>query len=115
MERINTPELYYPVLDTFMQALPHHYRSVAAPAGSIVEIEVSGEVSGSWSIVRQSQGWGLAAERQGTPVAKVSLPDTIAWRVLTKGISPEEAEEAAAISGDPVLGKHVLKMVSVMA
>lgn len=115
LERINTPELYYPVLDTFMQALPHHYRSIPAPPGSIVEIEVSGEVSGSWAIERQQQGWRLVANRQPSPAAKVILPDMVAWRVLTKGISQEEAEKAAAIEGDPVLGKHVLKMVSVMA
>ena len=115
LDRINTPELYYPVLDTFMLALPHHYRSVAAPAGTSVEVEVTGEVSGSWTIERQPGGWKLIAVNQPSPTAKAILPDTIAWRILTKGITPEAAEELTSISGDSALGKHVLKMVSVMA
>jgi uncharacterized protein (TIGR03083 family) len=115
LERINTPELYYPVLDTFMQALPHHYRSVAAAPGSRVEIEVSGTVSGTWSIERKEQAWELVGDRRTSPAAKAILPDKIAWRVFTRGITPEEAERAAVVSGDPILGKHVFEMVAVMA
>jgi hypothetical protein len=114
-ERINTAELYLPVLDMFMQALPHHYRSLAASEGATVEVEVSGEALGVWTVERQALGWRLVADRRPSPAAKVILPDTIAWRIFTKGITPEEAGKAAVVIGDPILGNHVLKMVAVMA
>src|SRR5262249_52773653 len=34
--------LQYPVLDTFMRALPHTYRDVAAPDGTLVSVRVVG-------------------------------------------------------------------------
>src|ERR1700731_2496708 len=40
---IMTPDLYHPVLDCFVRGLPHVYRDVDAPEGTIVELEISGE------------------------------------------------------------------------
>src|SRR5690348_962986 len=44
---IMTRELYYPVLDCFMRALPFTYRQISAPPGTAVRISVSGECGGS--------------------------------------------------------------------
>jgi uncharacterized protein (TIGR03083 family) len=40
----------YPVLDTFLRALPHTYRSVDAAEGSVVSFRILGEAGGSWSL-----------------------------------------------------------------
>ena len=40
---IQTPALYRPVMETFMRALPHHYRDVDAPPGTTVRITVAGD------------------------------------------------------------------------
>ena len=41
LRAIMTPELYHPVLDCFMRALPFHYRSMSAPPGTAITIHVS--------------------------------------------------------------------------
>ena len=48
-----TRELYYPVLDCFMRALPFTYRSVSAAPGTAIRITVSGECGGSWHLYRE--------------------------------------------------------------
>src|SRR5438132_9223076 len=45
---IMTRELYYPVLDCFLRALPFTYRSGSAKAGNYAQINVSGECGGNW-------------------------------------------------------------------
>ncbi len=40
---IITPELYHPVLDCFVRGLPHAYRDVNAPAGTVIRLEISGD------------------------------------------------------------------------
>ena len=45
---IMTPDLYHPVLDCFARGLPHVYRDVDAPAGTILLLEISGECGGQW-------------------------------------------------------------------
>src|SRR5215469_4891242 len=42
LRAIMTPELYHPVLDCFMRALPFHYRSMSASAGTAMRVHVSG-------------------------------------------------------------------------
>ena len=43
-----TPELYHPVLDCFMRALPLAYRDVPGEARAHLRFNVSGECGGSW-------------------------------------------------------------------
>jgi hypothetical protein len=45
----------------------------------------------------------------------VTLHEQVAWRLFTRGITPEAAEPQAAIEGDAELGRQVLKTVSVIA
>src|SRR5829696_8926860 len=47
---IMTRELYHPVLDCFMRALPFHYRSMSAAPGTALRILVSGECGGDWHL-----------------------------------------------------------------
>src|SRR5713226_3464574 len=52
-----TRELYYPVLDCFMRALPFTYRNVSAAPGTEIRITISGECGGSWHLCREEKGW----------------------------------------------------------
>ena len=112
-DSITSRELYFPVLDTFLQALPHHYRNVTAPEGTIVRVKVSGEAGGAWAIECRAGRW----ERSDTlreATAEVIIPDDIAWRVVTKGIPRAEAISCSTIKGDRALGEHVFSMLSIM-
>lgn len=111
-DRITTRELYFPVLDTFFRALPHHYRDVSAAAGSIVRVKVTGEAGGEWAIERRD-AWQMSDSLRAA-TAEVAIPDDIAWRVVTKGIPRAEALQRSKITGDPALGEHVFSMLSIM-
>lgn len=110
---ILTPELYHPVLECFMRALPFHYRSMVAPPGSALRIRISGDCGGEWHLYRRD-AWMLAAEAPGTAVASVVIPQDIAWRIFTKGIAREHAREQVRITGDAALADHVLDMRAIV-
>ena len=110
---IMTPELYHPVLDCFMRALPFHYRSMSAPPGTALTIHVSGDCGGDWHLYC-GDAWMLASEPAGTIVATVTIPQDIAWRIFTKGIARENARQHVRVTGDAVLGTHVLNMLAIV-
>lgn len=113
-DKITTRELYYPVLDTFMQALPHHYRDVATSDDAIVRVKVSGDAGGAWAIQRTKNTWQMCDTlREAT--AEVTIPDDIAWRVVTKGSPRAEAISRSSLTGDRALAEHVFSMLSIMA
>lgn len=112
---ILTREFYYPVLDCFMRALPFTYRNVSAPAGTVVQITVSGECGGSWSLRRGKTGWALTEREQDQPIAETIIPQEIAWRIFTKGIDRASALSQVKASGDTALAHHVLSMVSIVS
>jgi uncharacterized protein (TIGR03083 family) len=112
---IMTRELYYPVLDCFLRALPFTYRNVSAKPGTFVQVTISGECGGSWYLYRAEQTWQLIEEPLGDRVSEVVIPQEIAWRIFTKGIDPELALSQVKVAGDRLLGLHVLGMVSIVA
>jgi uncharacterized protein (TIGR03083 family) len=112
-DRITTRDLYYPVLDTFMRALPHHYRQAAAPENTVLRLKVDGDAGGTWSIVRAAEGW-QSSDPLREAAAEVVIPEDIAWRVVTKGISKAGAISRSQLAGDRRLAEHVFSMLSIM-
>src|SRR5262249_10224894 len=95
---IMTPELYRPVLDCFMRGLPHAYRGISATDGTRVVVEISGDCGGQWMLERAGSVWELR-HPEPSPDARVTIPQEIAWRVFTKGISFAEARSLCGIEG----------------
>jgi uncharacterized protein (TIGR03083 family) len=113
-EGIMTPELYHPVLDTFMRALPHAYRSVAAPEGTRIVIAVIGDCGGEWNLARKAGKWSLTLAST-TPIStRVEVPQELAWRIFTKGITPAEAESRSVISGERALGETFFRTIAIV-
>jgi uncharacterized protein (TIGR03083 family) len=113
---IMTRELYFPVLDTFMRALPHAYRTQTAKPGTCVQVTVAGECGGTWRLLRGDSAWRLASAAPGEPepAAAITIPQEIAWRIFTKGISREEAEKAVRVAGDRNLALHLLNAIAII-
>ncbi len=105
----------HPVLSTFVHALPRTYQAVDAPDGTVVELYVTGEAEDSWFIQRDSGVWTLVDQLDTQPTSKVTLPDDTAWRLFTKGITSQEAEAHATITGDTALGKVLFNTVAIIA
>lgn len=119
-EAVNKPgimsrDLYFPVLDTFIRALPYTYRHVSAQPGTCIQITVSGEAGGSWFLQRTESSWQLHVQPDKVPNAIVSMDEDIAWKLFTKGLSRVEAEVALHIDGERSLGESVARAVAVMA
>jgi uncharacterized protein (TIGR03083 family) len=111
---IMTRELYYPVLDCFMRVLPFAYRTVDAPAGTHLLVRVDGESGGDWHMSRTVSRWMLIASSPAPVSARLTIPESIAWRVFTKGIDRDEALRRVSIEGDSELASHALSAVAIV-
>lgn len=111
---IMTPELYHPVLDCFLRALPYTFRAVPAREGVAVQVEIAGDCGGAWWLYRGSDSWRLVEEAPGAPAAKVTIPQEIAWRIFTKGFDRASAEAQSRIEGDAELVLPVLSMKAIV-
>src|SRR5581483_6449392 len=89
----------FPVLDTFLRGLPHTYRDVKADDGVRILFTVTGEAGGEWTLARGNGVWKLYAGSCTDAVCEVRLDQDTAWRMMTKGISREEAAARAEITG----------------
>lgn len=119
-EAVNKPgimsrEFYYPLIDTFMQALPHTYRNIHAQLDQAVQVTVTSESGGDWFLVYKDSGWVLQKERPGQIVSAVVIDPDTAWKLFTRAVSGSEAAKKIKFSGDDSLGKPILSMLSVMA
>lgn len=112
---IETRELYYPVLDTFVRALPHGYRDVGAVDGTVMALNVEGEAGGEWFLIRTHGQWELYSQADRKPDTYIVIPQEIAWRVFTKGIDRESALKGSRITGQRSLGEHLFGVLAVMA
>jgi uncharacterized protein (TIGR03083 family) len=112
---IMTPELYHPVLDCFLRALPHTYRNVPAEKGTLLRVDIAGHCGGTWQLLREPDRWRLVAASPIAPACRVSIPQEIAWRIFTKGIDRTAAEAQARVEGDRQLAEPMLTMVAIVA
>lgn len=111
---IMTRELYYPVLDCFMRALPFKYREKSAASGTHLRFTVAGECGGSWYLCRDGDRWVQIEAPQGRELSDTTIPQEIAWRIFTKGIDQKSATEQVSVRGDRDLGSHVMGMVAII-
>jgi uncharacterized protein (TIGR03083 family) len=108
-------EFYYPVLDTFMRALPHTFSKIEATDGATLKLQITGESGGSWYLHRAGGAWELSKQAKHTPTAEAVIDEQIAWRLFTKGIDRAAAAQQIEFRGDKALAAHVLDVVAVMA
>jgi uncharacterized protein (TIGR03083 family) len=95
------PYYFAPVLDTFVRALPHHFRDTFAPVGTVVRVEITGDAGGVWFLHRTNDTWTLALDGGSErPASEVALTQDIAWRLFTNGMDRTSARAQAEIRGD---------------
>jgi uncharacterized protein (TIGR03083 family) len=111
---LDARDVYHPVLDCFMRALPYAYRHVSAPPGTLVSIRVDGHAADDWQLYRTPDGWLLSGDLTVTPHTVVTIPSDIAWRLFTKGIERTELERRVAVVGDPSLAQPALGAVAIV-
>ncbi len=112
---LTTRRWLFPVLATFLRGLPHTYRETEADDGTRVVFTITGEAGGQWVLSRENGGWKLYAGDCDAAVCNVCLDQDTAWRLLTKGLSRDEAVARVEFIGDERLGQPILGMLAVMA
>jgi hypothetical protein len=115
---IESRQLYWPVLDTFIRALPHTLRETTAAEGICLRVHITGEAGDTWDVIRQNGGWGITRGPTPRVYATIELPQSIAWLVLTKKWSADEKLRrfpAISLKGDERLGRKALEIVAIMA
>jgi len=108
-------EIFQPVLDAFMRALPHAYRAVDASIDTRIEVNIEGEAGGTWTLLREPGGWTLWTNGSPDPEVRIRLDQGSAWQLFTRGLSAEAAHRQVRIEGDQALGQPLLNMVSIIA
>ncbi len=111
---IMIPELYHPVLDCFLRGLPHLYRDVDAPLGTVVLFQISGDCGGQWFLSKGPENWDFARRAAPDPAARVTIPQELAWRLFTKGIEREVAQEQVEMAGDRNLSEPILHLTAIV-
>ena len=111
---ILTPDLYQPVLDCFVRGLPHVYRDVDAPVGTLLLLEISGECGGRWFLSRGSTQWDFVSRADRDFASRVIIPEALAWRLFTKGVDRNSARAQIEVEGDRDLGEKVLHLTAIV-
>ena len=112
---ILTKEFYFPVLETFMRALPYRYKNILAPTGTCVQISVASAAGGSWFLEKEAHQWKLRDKVHNGCLAKVTIPAEISWKLFTKAVQYVDVRPQLSIEGDERLVLPALQMVTVMA
>lgn len=110
-----TREFYYPLIDTFMRALPHTYRNVKVKSGQAVQVAVTSEAGGNWFMIYEDTGWKLSKDKPAQINSTVTLEPDTAWKLFTKALNGTKAQKRIKFTGDGALGEPILSMLSVMA
>jgi uncharacterized protein (TIGR03083 family) len=115
-EGIMTREFFFPLIDTFLRALPHAMRNTDAAIGATIRVNIRTDAGGDWFLAKTDNGWSFAEKpRSEQYAATVSLPPDIAWKLFSKSIRPRQIAASIEITGDRDLAANALQMVSVMA
>jgi len=110
-----TKTLFYPFINTFMQALPHAYHNVKAPDNTVIHVIINSEIGGEWAIIKKEDSWEFITSFDTEPGAIIKIDPEDAWLLFSKGMAPNDAKEKITIIGDQNLAQSVLNMVAVMA
>ncbi|WP_426491992.1 maleylpyruvate isomerase family mycothiol-dependent enzyme [Hymenobacter sp. 102] len=109
------PALYAPFLATCAQALPHHYRAVAAAPGTVVQVQLTGPAPATWFLVCTPAGWELGQHNPGAIAASIELDGAVAWRLFTKSLPRPEAARHLRLHGPAALTEPIYSLLTVMA
>ena len=105
----------HPVLDAFVRALPVNYENTQAEAGTQLSFVITGEAGGIWTLVRRIDDWQLFVGVADKVVCRIEFDQDTAWRLMTKGLSRDQARTKLTVQGDAVLAEPLLGTLAVMA
>jgi uncharacterized protein (TIGR03083 family) len=104
-------ELYHPVLDTFMRALPYHFRGVHKAEGYRASVHIEGGAGGTWGLVWRN-GSAMPAGDDASSDTTITIQQDVAWKIFTRWA--DASEYRIAVEGDPALGERIKSMSCIL-
>jgi uncharacterized protein (TIGR03083 family) len=119
-DAVGAPALYerkwlHPVLDAFVRALPRNYQATVADDGTEIVLRITGEAGGEWTLRKSGNDWLLFLGESADAACRIRLDQDTAWRLMTKGLSREQAAKRIEITGEEKLAEPLLGTLAVMA
>jgi hypothetical protein len=99
--------LYFPVLDTFMQALPFHYRNFKRESGYVLCVTVTGSAGGKW-FLEWNDGFRLVDSPSSEARTDIFIAQENAWKICTRWL--DKSVYKVAWKGDRELAEHITTM-----
>jgi len=112
---IMTRDFFHPLIETFMQALPHNYRAIQAEEGTTIKVSVISNLVDEWFLKFSNNQWTLTKTVTPNIRTEISIDPETAWRLFTNGIDKAEVRGKIKFNGDVTLGEPILSMLAVMA
>jgi uncharacterized protein (TIGR03083 family) len=119
-DAVGAPALYerkwlHPVLDAFVRALPRNYQATEAGEGTKIVLQISGEAGGEWTLMKAGATWQLFSGEAAEADCQIRLGQDTAWRLMTKGLSRDDAVRRIEIAGEEKFAEPLLSTLAVMA
>ena len=114
-EGIMENRFFEPLMDTFILGLPFNFKERVEKELTTIQVDITGYFKKSYFLVRKEKKWELDTDVSHSPHSQVRIPADIAWKLFCKNLRAEQVLTKIEIQGNPVLGRKVLEMVSVMA
>lgn len=119
-DAVGAPPLYsrkwlHPVLDAFVRALPRNYRDLRTEDGTTITLLVDGEAGDTWTLRKEGDGWRLYLGESAEAACRIRLNQDTAWRLMTKGLSRQQAAKRVQVTGKETLAEPFLDTLAVMA
>lgn len=112
--RLLDPKWLEPLLDMSARALPHAYAAVAAPAGTVVTFNVTGETAGAWSLLREADRWQMQRGHPPAPNTTVTIAADDVWRMFYNALSGDALLRRVKVEGNADLAGPLLRARSVI-
>jgi hypothetical protein len=106
-EPLYQDELYRPVLDAFMRALPYHYRDWKMDRGYVLRVGINGKKDWNWYL-EWGDGIQLKTSPSAEPRTSVAIDQDKAWKILTRWNDRDVYK--IGVEGNAELGNHLLEM-----
>ncbi|MEP7339767.1 MAG: maleylpyruvate isomerase N-terminal domain-containing protein [Acidobacteriota bacterium] len=119
-DAVGAPPLYerkwlHPVLDAFVRALPRSYQATAADEGTKIVLQITGDAGGEWTLVKACDAWQLFVGASAEARCRIRLDQDTAWRLMTKGLSRDDAAKLIEVAGEETFAAPLLGTLAVMA
>jgi hypothetical protein len=94
--------------------MPHVYRDVDAPEGTVIELNISGDCGGGWFLSKGPAAWNFLRQPVEDVAARITISQALAWRLFTKGIDRDAARSQIELEGNLDLGQKILDLTAIV-